>query len=181
MSSSSPHATRLSTKAVESTAAFDSTSDMEPLEPAQRRALRARAHHLDPVVTIGHHGLTPAVVHEIDVALAAHELVKVRALGDDREAREGLIERICAELDCAPVQRIGKLLVLWRPKPREATEAGQGRTRGAPARKRPAAVREEAPAPRSAATAERGRATPASAKPPRGVPRAALPRRRRGA
>jgi len=51
---------------------------MNPLTPSQRRALRAKAHHLDPVVTIGHHGLTPAVLHEIDVALLAHELVKIR-------------------------------------------------------------------------------------------------------
>jgi putative YhbY family RNA-binding protein len=154
---------------------------MEPLEPARRRALRAKAHHLDPVVTIGHHGLTPAVLHEIDVALTAHELVKVRAAGDDREARDTLSERICAELDCAPVQQIGKLLVLWRPKPPEA-ETRASRKRPAGSGKRAPETREAAPAlRRPPATAAKGPRTSASApKAPRGVPRAALPRRRRG-
>ena len=87
---------------------------MTTLTAAQRRTLRAQAHPLHPVVAIGHHGLTPSVMHEIDVALAAHELVKVRVFDDDRGAREGLMTRICAELACAPVQHIGKLLVLWR-------------------------------------------------------------------
>jgi putative YhbY family RNA-binding protein len=151
---------------------------MEPLEPAQRRALRAKAHHLDPVVTIGHHGLTPAVLHEIDVALTAHELVKVRALANDRDAREGLRERICSELDCAPVQRIGKLLVLWRPRPPEAAESPAPRTRAPAPRKRAAGgMREAAPA---AVTSLPPRVRAPAGKAPKGVPRAALPRRRRG-
>jgi len=90
---------------------------MDPLTPSFRRELRARAHALDPVVAIGHHGLTAAVLHEIDVALKAHELVKVRAFNDDRDAREALLARIVDALDCAPVQTIGKLFVLWRPRP----------------------------------------------------------------
>ena len=59
---------------------------MKPLSPAERRALRAQAHHLDPVVLVGQHGLTPAVLHEIDLALLKHELVKVRIATDDRAA-----------------------------------------------------------------------------------------------
>jgi RNA-binding protein len=97
---------------------------MPTLTPTQRRDLRARAHRLDPVVSIGQHGLTPAVLHEIDVNLAAHELIKVRVFAD-REVRETLLERICAELDAAPVQHIGKLLVVWRPKPEESIEAAK--------------------------------------------------------
>lgn len=50
---------------------------MKPLTPNERRELRARAHHLDPVVIVGHHGLTASVLHEIDVALSAHQLVKL--------------------------------------------------------------------------------------------------------
>ena len=96
---------------------------MEPLLPSFRRELRARAHHLAPVVSIGQHGLTPAVLHEIDVALAAHGLIKVRVFGDDREARDAMLARICGEMDCAAVQQIGKLLVLWRP--READDTGE--------------------------------------------------------
>jgi len=87
------------------------------LSASERRALRARAHALHPVVAVGHHGLTPAVVHEIDVALSAHELIKIRIHDDDRAAREGMLARLCAELDAAPVQHLGKLLIVFRPKP----------------------------------------------------------------
>src|SRR5258708_28189560 len=90
---------------------------MLALTPAARRDLRAKAHRLHPVVSVGQHGLTPAVLHEIDVNLLAHELIKVRVFADDRGAREALLARICAELDAAPVQHIGKLLVVWRPAP----------------------------------------------------------------
>lgn len=90
---------------------------MEPLTPAARRNLRALAHHLEPVVIVGQHGLTPPVVHEIDAALRAHELVKVRVLGDDRGAREAILRAVATTLDCAPVQHVGKVLVLWRPNP----------------------------------------------------------------
>jgi len=90
---------------------------MDPLSPSQRRELRARAHALHPVVSIGQHGLTPSVLHEIDVALTAHELIKVRVFNDDRREREALLAQIAGALDCAAVQRIGKLLVLWRQRP----------------------------------------------------------------
>ena len=90
---------------------------MPALTPIERRALRAKAHDLHPVVSVGHHGLTAAVLHEIDVNLIAHELIKVRVFSDDRGERETLLQSICAELDAAPVQHIGKLLVVWRPAP----------------------------------------------------------------
>ena len=95
---------------------------MKTLSPAQRRELRAKAHHLHPVVSVGHHGLTPAVMHEIDINLLAHELIKVRVFADEREQREIVLERICTALDASPVQHIGKLLVLWRPAPDEPKE-----------------------------------------------------------
>ena len=87
------------------------------LTPAQRKDKRADAHHLDPVVMIGGDGLTPAVVKETDAALNAHGLIKVRVLGDDRAAREAMFAQLCDELNAAPIQHIGKLLVLWRPMP----------------------------------------------------------------
>jgi putative YhbY family RNA-binding protein len=92
---------------------------MEPLSPSQRRELRAKAHHLDPVVSIGNQGLTPAVLHEIDVNLLAHQLIKVRVFSGEREHREAMLQRICDTLDASPVQHIGKLLVLWRRAPDE--------------------------------------------------------------
>ena len=87
------------------------------LTPAERREQRANAHHLDPVVLIGGDGLTPAVQKEIDGALNAHGLIKVRVFNDDRAARELMYQQLTAELNAAPIQHIGKLLVLWRPQP----------------------------------------------------------------
>src|SRR5215467_5871351 len=90
---------------------------MRTLTSGERRALRAKAHHLHPVVSIGGSGLTPSVLHEIDVNLTAHELVKVRVFNDDRDERERLLEQVCGDLDAAPVQHLGKILTLWRPSP----------------------------------------------------------------
>lgn len=87
------------------------------LTPAQTKALKAQAHHLSPVVMIGAAGLTDSVLAEISVALTAHELIKVRVAGDDREERKSIMARICDQLACAPVQSIGKQLVLYRKKP----------------------------------------------------------------
>ena len=87
------------------------------LTPAERREHRANAHHLDPVVMIGADCLTPAVQKEVDAALNAHGLIKVRVFGDDRAAREQVYLQLCDELNAAPIQHIGKLLVLWRPIP----------------------------------------------------------------
>jgi putative YhbY family RNA-binding protein len=87
------------------------------LSIAERKAHRADAHHLDPVVMIGNDGLTPAVVKETDAALKAHGLIKVRVQGDDRAAREAIYLQLADQLSAAQIQHIGKLLVLWRPKP----------------------------------------------------------------
>ena len=92
------------------------------LTPAERKAHRADAHHLDPVVMIGGEGLTPAVTKEADAALKAHGLIKVRVFSDERETRETIFATLCEQLGAAPVQHIGKLLVLWRPvEPKEKT------------------------------------------------------------
>ena len=86
------------------------------LTPAQRREHRANAHHLTPVVLIGGDGLTDAVKKEVDAALNAHGLIKVRVFSDDRAGRELIYQTLGADLSAAPVQHIGKLLVLWRPQ-----------------------------------------------------------------
>lgn len=65
---------------------------------------------------IGGDGLTPAVIKEADAALRAHGLIKIRVLGDDRVVRESIFQTLANALDAAPIQHIGKLLVLWRPK-----------------------------------------------------------------
>jgi RNA-binding protein len=90
------------------------------LTPTERRALRADAHHLDPVVLVGGDGLTDAVVREVDAALTAHGLIKVRVFADERPVREEVLDALTQRLSAAPVQHIGKLLVLWRPVPDRA-------------------------------------------------------------
>lgn len=100
------------------------------LTPAERKAHRADAHHLDPVVMIGSDGLTPAVRKEVDAALNAHGLIKIRVLGDDRAAREEIYQQLAGELNAAPVQHIGKLLVLWRPQPEKARAVDEDRMPG---------------------------------------------------
>ncbi len=93
------------------------------LTSAQRKEKRADAHHLDPAVMIGAAGLTPAVSQEVDAALQAHGLIKVRVALDDRLAREAVLTALAEELDAAPIQHIGKLVVLWRPiAPKERVE-----------------------------------------------------------
>lgn len=96
---------------------------MLKLSPAERRSLRARAHAINPVVSIAQNGLSDAVLKEIDVNLKAHELIKIRVYNDDRDEREAYLATICDQLDAAPVQHIGKLLVIWRPAPDEEAMA----------------------------------------------------------
>ena len=85
------------------------------ITPAQRKSLKADAHNLSPVVMVGGDGLTPAVIKEAKLAISHHGLIKVRVFGDEREARIAIYEALCDKLDAAPVQHIGKLLVLWKP------------------------------------------------------------------
>jgi RNA-binding protein len=97
---------------------------------AQRKEHRAEAHHLDPVVMMGNDGLTPAVKKEINAALDAHGLIKVRVQGDDRDKREAIYNQLCDELGAAPIQHIGKLLVLWRPKVKKVKAVDEDRMPG---------------------------------------------------
>lgn len=87
------------------------------LTAKERQALKARAHGLKPVVLLGNAGLSAPVMKEIDRALTAHELIKVRIPGDDRAERETLSAHIAQTLSAARVQLIGKVLVLFRPTP----------------------------------------------------------------
>ena len=89
------------------------------LSAFERQYLKGLAHGLNPVVMIGNQGLTESVLKEIAVSFDAHELIKVRVLGDDRDARVAMYDKICDELGAAPVQHIGKLLVMWRPSDKQ--------------------------------------------------------------
>jgi RNA-binding protein len=103
---------------------------MNPLSPKRRSELRAEAHKLSPVVIIGDKGLTDEVIAEIDRSLKAHELIKVRAATDERDARAVWIETICDRLQAHPVQQIGKVFVIYRENEDEAEKA-QGTRRKA--------------------------------------------------
>lgn len=118
---------------------------MTELTPSERRALRARAHKLKPVVLIGDAGLSEAVLAEIDRCLEDHELIKIKAGGEDRGEREALSAAVCGRLGAAPVQHIGKMLVLYRKAPEKpptpaAPASPRRRTaaRRQPPRQRPA-------------------------------------------
>ena len=100
------------------------------LTPAQRKVHRAQAHHLDPVVMIGSDGLTAAVIKEVNAALNAHGLIKIRVLGDDRPVRQEMLNQLADEMNAAPIQCIGKLLVLWRPLPPKVKAIDEDRKPG---------------------------------------------------
>jgi putative YhbY family RNA-binding protein len=93
---------------------------MDGLSPIERKKLKARAHALNPIIHLGGKGLTEAVIAEIGRALTAHDLIKVRAGGLEREEREAALAEICARLDAQPVQHIGKVLVVYRKKPEDS-------------------------------------------------------------
>ncbi len=87
------------------------------LNAKERQVLKAQAHKLEPVVTIGGKGLTDAVIAEIDFALKSHELLKVRAGAMDRHERAEAFSAICARTGAEPVQHVGKVFVIYRKKP----------------------------------------------------------------
>ena len=76
---------------------------------------------------IGDAGLTPQVIREIDTHLKSHELIKIRVLGDDREARRNLVGAVCEASGSQAVQQIGKIVVIYRPKPPDPQEHGKRR------------------------------------------------------
>ncbi len=100
------------------------------LTPAERKVHRANAHHLDPVIMIGNDGLSAAVIKETELALNAHGLIKIRVLGDDRKQRELMFQTLADQLNAAPIQHIGKLLVLWRPQPEKEKKLDQDKMPG---------------------------------------------------
>ena len=89
------------------------------LTTRERARLKARAHVLEPVVQIGAAGLTTAVVAEVDRALSAHELIKVKIGGDDRADRIALGAELCSRTGADAVHRVGKVLILWRARPED--------------------------------------------------------------
>lgn len=94
---------------------FENQTPMIKLNSKQVRHLRYAGHALNQVVMIGNNGLSETVLNEIDRSLAAHELIKIKVAGDDRELRVQMLQEICEKLGAAAVQHIGKQLVIYRP------------------------------------------------------------------
>ncbi len=92
------------------------------LTTRERAALKARAHALEPTLFLGKAGLSPAVIAEAERVLTARELIKVKVADDDREAREATGLALADATGAAIVARVGKVLILWRPRPDEAAD-----------------------------------------------------------
>ncbi len=90
-----------------------------PITQKQRRHLKGLAHHLKPVVMIGQHGLSEGVFNELDVALEAHELIKIRIGAEDREARREMIEQLCTKSGAEFIHAIGHVAILYRRHPKK--------------------------------------------------------------
>lgn len=86
------------------------------LTPKQKKQYRAQAHHLNPIVLIGQHGLTSAVHEEIARGLADHELIKIRIAEEDRTARKQLAEELCQKHHAELIQTIGRIVVLFKKR-----------------------------------------------------------------
>ncbi len=85
------------------------------LSNIEKKTLRKKAHSLKPVVMIGQHGLTDAVLAEVDIALNAHELIKIRIRGADKNKRTEQCAQIEHQLSAEVVHQIGGITVLYRP------------------------------------------------------------------
>ena len=95
---------------------------LKELSARERAHLKARAHALEPVVHAGNSGVTDTLVAEVDRALTSHELIKVKIGTDDRQLRVAIGNEICARTGAAAVHRVGKVVILWRPRPEEAAD-----------------------------------------------------------
>jgi RNA-binding protein len=89
-------------------------NEIPSLNSKQITYLRGLGHHLHPVVSIGNNGLTEQVMNEIETALNAHELIKIKVAGDDRALRVQMLEDICQQTNASAIHHIGKQLVIYR-------------------------------------------------------------------
>lgn len=99
------------------------------MNTAQKQALKAKAHHLNPIILLGAKGLTDAVIEETNQALLTHELIKVKLSGSEKEERPLMIETLCQALHAECIQKIGYIVVLYRKNPEKNKTAHQHRTK----------------------------------------------------
>jgi len=89
---------------------------MGELKGSQRKYLRGLAHSYKPQVQIGKEGLSESVIRAIDIALGAHELIKVK-IAAERDEREKIVPIIEERLDCECVGTVGRMAILYREHP----------------------------------------------------------------
>lgn len=88
------------------------------LNESQKKHLRGLAHTIKPVVMVGQHGLKDTIFEEVDIALDAHELIKIKVSVGDREERDEIIQEICNRSGGLLVQRVGNIAILFRRNPK---------------------------------------------------------------
>lgn len=84
------------------------------MDTSFKQALKAKAHHIKPVVMLGAKGLTPSVISEADTALLTHELIKIKINGAEKPERQAIVHELCQQLDADLVQLIGHVAILYR-------------------------------------------------------------------
>lgn len=84
------------------------------MDTSVRQSLKAKAHHLKPVILMGAKGLTPAVVDETNIALLAHELIKVKINGAEKGLRQSMARDLCQQLQAELIQLIGNTAIIYR-------------------------------------------------------------------
>lgn len=87
---------------------------MAALDSSQRKRLRGFAHALEPVVQVGKGGATAELIAQVDRALDAHELIKVRFVAAKPEKR-ALIAELCARTGAMEAGTVGHVAILYRP------------------------------------------------------------------
>jgi len=90
-----------------------------PITEKQKRWLKQQVHHLKPVVTVGQHGITEAVLAEIAIALDHHELIKIRVNAGDREERDAAVSLIRERTNADLINRIGNVAAYYRHNPKK--------------------------------------------------------------
>ncbi len=82
-----------------------------------KKALRAQAHHLNPVILMGNKGLTPNLVAATDEALTIHELIKIKLMGEQKTDRQTIAQELCGATQADIVQIVGRIATIYRKNP----------------------------------------------------------------
>lgn len=78
--------------------------------------LKKLSQQLKPVVIIGQKGLTEAVINEVDIALKAHECIKIKISGWEKQDKTTMINTICQQLQAEFIHSVGNMFIIFRNK-----------------------------------------------------------------